>query len=68
LLDNICSLYIKKKERERLNPKRKYKVEYHMSRNNESSRENESSNLNVYFEFAKDITKEWKLHEVKVFY
>jgi hypothetical protein len=29
-----------------------------MSRNNESSRENESSNLNVYFEFAKDITKE----------
>jgi hypothetical protein len=39
-----------------------------MSRNNESSRENESSNLNVYFEFTKDITKEWKLHEVKVFY
>jgi hypothetical protein len=57
LLDNICSLYIYIKK-ERLNPKRKYKVEYHMSRNNESSRENESSNLNVYFEFTKDITKE----------
>jgi hypothetical protein len=57
LLDNICSLYIYKKK-ERLKPKRKYKVEYHMSRNNESSRENESSNLNVYFEFTKDITKE----------